>query len=268
MSLIEAVILGIVQGITEFLPISSDGHLALGAQLMGREPDLTFVVFLHGATLLAMLAYFRSDIVRLLAALLPRNRATAAGDRRLVFLIVVGTVVTGVVALALEPVVEPMSADPTWVAIWFLGTAFTLALGEYLSGRVARIPTPERLTVPRTLFIGLMQGFAVLPGLSRSGTTIASGMLSGLSRQDAARFSFLMGIPIITVAALKDFAEILAGSAVLPEFGVALAGFTAAGVSGYLAISALLKMVRNTPLYGFAVYTALLGAILLITTIR
>lgn len=267
MPLFEAVVLGIVQGLTEFLPISSDGHLALGAQLMGREPDLTFVVFLHGATLIAMYAYFRTDVVRLIASLHPRNRERSAGDRRLVMLIAAGTVVTGLVALALEPVVEPMSGSLVWVGVWFLSTAAVLAAGEALGAFTPRTPTSERLSFGRVVFIGVMQGLAVLPGLSRSGTTIASGMISGLTREDAARFSFLLGIPIITLAALKDFADLLTGTAALPPFGVSLAGFVAAAVSGYLAIYVLLRMVRTTRLYGFAAYTALLGAILLAMTI-
>lgn len=268
MSLIEAVVLGVVQGITEFLPISSDGHLALGTQLMGREPDLTFVVFLHAATLIAMYVYFRTDILRLVAALHPRNAARSAGDRQLILLIIAGTLVTGVVALAVEPVVEPMSDSPTWVGIWFLSTAFVLLIGEALSRRAPVTPAAERLGFVRVAFIGLMQGLAVLPGLSRSGSTIAAGMLAGLSRESAARFSFLLGIPIITVAALKDLAELVTGQAALPPFWTSAAGFCAASVSGYLAIYALLRLVRTTRLYGFAAYTAVLGAILLATTIR
>lgn len=263
MSFLEAVILGIVQGITEFLPISSDGHLALGAQLLGREPDLTFVVFLHGATVLAMYAYFRADILRLLASLSPRNRERSGADRALIVLIIAGTAVTGIVALALEPIVEPMSGSPVWVGVWFLSNALVLAGGEALSTRVRATPTPDRLTMPRVALIGLMQGLAVLPGLSRSGSTISSGMVSGLSRENAARFSFLLGIPIITLAAVRDLAGLFRGDAVLPPFLVSLSGFLAAAVAGYLAIFVLLRLVKNTRLYVFAAYTGVLGAILL-----
>jgi len=265
-SILDAVILGIVQGLTEFLPISSDGHLALTYWALGMTPDLTFEVFLHGATLLAMLVYFRADIVRLLSSLAPRNKGRAASDRRLVALIAVGTLVSGVVALTLKPYVEPLSADLRWVGLFFLVTAALLTAAEMLSARVAPVPRTSALTMPRSVGIGLMQGLAVLPGLSRSGSTIAGGMFSGLSREKAARFSFLLGIPIITLASVVDTADVLQGNSSLPPLPVSLAGFAAAGVSGYLAVWGLLKFVRKHRLYGFAIYTAALGAILLLST--
>lgn len=265
MSFIEAVALGIVQGVTEFLPISSDGHLALVTQLLGREPNLSFVIFLHGATLLAMYAYFWSDLVRLASAWLPSHRDDSAAERRTGVLIVLGTLVTGVIALLLEPVVEPMSGSPAWVGVWFLGTALVLSVAEFASRRTVQRAT-ERLTLPGVVLIAVMQGLAVLPGLSRSGSTISGGMLAGLNRQEAARFSFLLGTPIITAATLKDLVDILAGSASLPPVGVAAAGFLAAGFSGYVAVAVLLRLVRTTKLYGFAAYTAVLGGILLAVT--
>lgn len=268
MTVAEAVLLGIAQGLTEFLPISSDGHLALVYHFLGDHPDLTFEVFLHAATLIAMFVYFRTDVARLLRALFKPERDRGVNlDRRLILLIVIGNVATGIVALLLEPVVEPMAARPAWVAIWFLGTSLALFAGEALSSRVASVPAPERLTTRGTLFIGLMQGLAVLPGLSRSGSTIAAGMLSGLSRESAARFSFLLGMPIITAAALKDLVGLVLGHTQLPPLPVSVAGFVAAGVSGYLAVAVLLRLVRTTRLYGFAIYTAVLGCILLATTL-
>lgn len=266
MSFLESVALGIVQGVTEFLPISSDGHLALVTQILGREPNLSFVIFLHGATLLAIYAYFMRDILRLIAAWLPRDWDGSRDERRIGLLIVAGTVVTGVVALALEPVVEPMSGSPVWVGVWFLGTALVLALAEILAPRTAGRPA-ERLSFGRMAFIGLMQGLAVLPGLSRSGTTISGGMMAGLRREEAARFSFLLGTPIITAATLKDLLDIVSGSASLPPAAVSTAGFVAAGVSGYVAVAFLLRLVKTKTLYGFAAYTAVLGVILLSTTL-
>lgn len=265
MSLLEAIVLGIVQGVTEFLPISSDGHLALGTQLMGREPDLSFVVFLHGATLIAMFAYFWRDVVTLATSLLPRNKDRLAAERRMAFLIIAGTFVTGIVALALEPVVEPMSGSPIWVGVWFLSTALVLAAGEALSGKRPATTSADRLSYGQTAFVAFMQGLAVLPGLSRSGSTIASGMLAGLSREHAARFSFLLGMPIITAAAAKDLLDLTQGTSTLPPAMVSASGFIAAAASGYLAIYVLLRLVKTTRLYGFAAYTAVLGAILLVT---
>lgn len=266
MTFIQAVVLGIVQGLTEFLPISSDGHLALTYKLFGMTPDLTYEVFLHAATLIAMFVYFWSDVTRLSSSLLPRNRERA-GDRRLVLLIVIATIISGVVALALEPVVEPMAANMVWVGIWFLVTALVLALGELLAKRRASITETSALPPQRAAFVGLFQGLAVLPGLSRSGSTIAAGMLSGLSREKAARFSFLAGMPIITVAALKDLVDLVGGATSLPPWPVALSGFAAAGIAGYLAIFGLLRFVRGHRLYGFAIYTAVLGVILIVSTL-
>lgn len=264
MGFLQAVVLGVVQGFTEFLPISSDGHLALAYRLFGSTPDLTYEVFLHGATLIAMYAYFRTDVVRLVTSLLPRNRERSAGDRRLVGLIVIATLVSGVVGLAIEPVVEPMAASMFWVGVWFIGTAVLLTLGEALSSRTPRVATTEALSWPRAAFVAVMQGLAVLPGLSRSGSTIAGGMLAGLSRENAARFSFLAGMPLITAVAAKDAIGVIGGTSHLPAWPVAAAGFAASGICGYLAIWGLLRLVKSTRLYGFAVYTAILGAVLII----
>lgn len=266
MTALQAIVLGIVQGATEFLPISSDGHLALTYNFMGMEPNLTFEIWLHVATLIAMFVYFRADVARLLASLLPRNAKRQKADRRIVFLIAVGTIASGVVALALEPFVEPMAADMRWVGFWFLCTAGVLTLGEALSSRRPTVPRTEMLSAPKSLFVGIMQGLAVLPGLSRSGSTIAGGMLSGLSRERAARFSFLLGMPIITLAALLDLKDLIAGATTLPPWPVSIAGFVAAGLSGYFAVYWLLKLVRNHRLYGFAIYTAVLGTILLVSS--
>jgi len=265
LQLLPAAVLGVVQGITEFLPISSDGHLALVYRLFGMRPNLTYEVFLHGATLIAMYAYFWRDIVDLLASMLPKN-AERKAQRRTILLIIVGTLVSGIVAKLIEPVVEPMSASMIWVSVWFLGTSLLLFAAEYLSKRVTDVRT-EDLPYPKVAFVGLMQGLAVLPGLSRSGSTIASGMMAGLSRERAARFSFLLGIPIITLAFGLDAVDVLSGGATLPGLVPSSIGFIAAAVSGYFAIRGLLKFVRSHRLYPFAIYTAALAAILFVMTV-
>lgn len=279
MTSLEALLLGVIQGLTEFLPISSDGHLAIAYRLIGDRPDLTFEVFLHAATLLAMVVYFRRDIASLIASLFSSERGQG-GERKTVLLIVIGTFVSGVLALALSDIVEPMAESMTWVAVWLFVTATLLLAGEWLSKRhTARaatdspaecVPSAESdfsdLSIPRVLFIGLLQGTAVLPGLSRSGSTIAAGLMAGLSRERAARFSFLLGIPIITLAAAKDAVDLVGGSVSLPPFPVSVVGFLAAGISGYLAIAGLLGLVKRHSLLIFAVYTAAVGGILLLIT--
>lgn len=266
MGAFQAVILGLTQGITEFLPISSDGHLALVYKALGQTPNLAFEILLHAATLIAMIAYFRSDIARLLSSLGPSAQGRRS-DRRLLGMILAATVVSGVIALLLSPVVEPMAASMRWLGLWFLVTAAALASAEALAGRVVRVNDPATLLWWKTVFIGLMQGSAVLPGVSRSGTTIAAGMLSGLDRTRAARFSFLLGIPIIALAAAKDALDVASGSATLPAFAISAAGFVAAGLSGYLAIWGLLGFVKRHTLWWFAAYTAILGTAILVWTL-
>jgi undecaprenyl-diphosphatase len=263
-TVLQAAILGVVQGLTEFLPISSDGHLAVTYRLMGSSPNLSFEVFLHAATLIAMLTYFWSDIVRLLSSLLPKNRERS-GDRKLVLLIAVATVVSAVVALALSDVVQPLSESMVAVALGFLGTTLLLVVAEVVDKRTRRLAGPEDLGLVKLGAIGLLQGLAVLPGLSRSGSTISGGMLFGLSREDAARFAFLLGIPIIALASAKDTVDILGGASHLPGTPVALVvGFAAAGLCGYGAIWGLLRFVKTHSLYWFAAYTGVLGTVMLL----
>jgi undecaprenyl-diphosphatase len=263
---LQGMALGLVQGVTEFLPISSDGHLALAYRVMGQKPNLAFEILLHAATLLAMIVYFRSDIARLLSSLSPSGRERRE-DRRLVALILAATVVSGGVALALAPFVEPISASMGWVGAFFLVTAGVLVLAEALAARVPAVGDASGLSWSKVVFIGLLQGSAALPAVSRSGTTIAGGMLSGLDRERAARFSFLLGIPIIALAAAKDALDIASGSVLLPSATALVLGFVTAAVSGYLAIWGLLGFVKNHRLWPFAAYTALLGTAILVWTL-
>jgi undecaprenyl-diphosphatase len=259
-SVIQAVVLGIVQGLTEFLPVSSDGHLALVYKAFGAKPVLSYEVLLHGATLVAMIVYFRTDILELLSALMPSNKDRTA-DRRLVLLIAVGTAVSAVVALGLSGVVEPLSASLTWVGIFFLATSALLAIAELAYGRVGKTADPSQLGYAKTGFIALLQGLAVLPGLSRSGSTISGGVMSGLERDEAARFSFLLGIPIITLAFGKDLLDLWQRGFRLPDPAASFIGFVAAGVAGYLAIWWLLPFLKRHRLWGFGGYTGILGTV-------
>lgn len=262
MSLIQAVVLGVVQGLTEFLPVSSDGHLALVYHVFGTKPDLTYEVLLHGATLLALLVFFWRDIVELLGSLLPAHKDQKA-DRRIVLLIAIGTVVSAVIALGLSGVVEPLSESLVWVGIFFLTTSALMALAELLYRRVRKVGDPSKLDLPRTGFIGVLQGLAVLPGLSRSGSTISAGVMSGLERDEAARFSFLLGIPIIGLAFAKDVLDLIKGGFNLPSPFASLVGFVVAGITGYLAIWWLLPFLKRHRLWWFVGYTAILGSVVL-----
>ncbi len=264
MTIYEAIVLGIVQGLTEFLPISSDGHLAITYKLLGVSPNLSYLVFLHAATLLAMFWYFRHDIIELSASLLPKN-ADRKGDRRLVLYLVIGTAVSAVIALALGPHLEAFSENMVIVALGFYVTTILLVVAEALTHGEAKVASPDRLKPLSVAVIAVFQGIAAMPGVSRSGSTIAGSMLFGLKREQAARFSFLLGIPIITLAALKDGFDVIRGTSHLPGSVPVLAfGFIASGLFGYFAIWGLLRFVKNHPLYWFAVYTGVLGTAILV----
>jgi undecaprenyl-diphosphatase len=260
-SILQALVLGVVQGLTEFLPVSSDGHLAVTYRLFGGHPDLTFEVFLHLATLIAMVVYFRRDILELLRSLASAGKGTP--QRRIVWLIVLATGVTGVLALAMKSLVE--SANTSLIAIGggFLVTAAALAAAEFIAPRVVRLQQ-EDLGPLRTVAIAVAQALATLPGVSRSGMTIASGMLSGLDRESAARFAFLLGIPIIAVANIVEGKDVVTGVASLPGLVPSALGFMAAGVAGYMAIAGLLAMLRRRTLWVFSVYTAVMGVAVIV----
>lgn len=261
MGVVQALVLGIVQGLTEFLPVSSDGHLALAYRLFGSAPDLTFEVFLHLATVLAMIVVFRADIVTLARSFGPKGKGTA--ERRLAWLIVIATGVTGVLALAMKSVVEKANMSLLWIGLGFLVTAAALVVAEF-AGRRAERRAPEDLGWPRAAGVAVAQALATLPGISRSGMTISSGMLAGLDRPAAARFSFLLGMPIILAANIFEAKDVLTGAAPMPSPLVSAIGFLAAGISGYLAIRALLKFVQTRPLHVFAVYTSVMGILTIV----
>lgn len=274
MDALQAFVLGITQGITEFLPISSDGHLILVPALFGwARFGLGFDVVLHAATLLATIAYFRADVARLTRALVTRGEALAR-DRRLAWVIIAATVPSVIVALGFEPLVEgvetyTMRTQLIIVGIFLLLTAALLASAELLGRRArARVDAAEDVPMRSALVIGFAQGFAVAPGLSRSGTTIAAGVALGLKREEAARFSFLLSIPIVAAAtAKKVLIDVVVKGGVLPPALPLAVGLATTAIVGYAAIAFLLPYVRKHSLAIFAVYTALVGTAILVTKV-
>lgn len=261
MTVLQAIVLGAVQGATEFLPVSSDGHLAVTYGLFGSTPDLAFLVFLHVATLIALVIHFWRDVLGLALAFGPKGKGT--DERRLAWLVVLATAISGVLALALKRLVIAANESLIAIGIGFLVTSTIMALGEYLSRRIESRDADD-LGWGRTALIAVAQALAALPGISRSGSTIATGMLSGLSREKAARFSFIIGIPIIAAAALWEGKDVVSGAVTLPAALPSAAGFVTAGVVGYLAIKGLLAIVRSQPLYIFSVYTAVMGVAVIV----
>lgn len=263
LSPLEAVVLGAVQGVTEWLPISSDGHLVLAQHLLGVEDPVAFDALLHVATLLAVLVVFRRDVVAMAAAVFtpaawsdplhPRNP-----DARLALAVVVGTVPIVIVGFLLRETVEASYGSLRIAAIGFLLNAVILATTAFARPRAGVMPP----TWWRALAVGAAQVLALMPGLSRSGSTMASAMHTGLGRPDAARFSFLLAIPALAGAGVLQSPK-LAG---LGEDGwlPAVLGFATAFGVGYAAIRGLLAFVRRRSFLPFAGYCAAIGAAILL----
>ncbi|MDP2181935.1 MAG: undecaprenyl-diphosphatase UppP [Actinomycetota bacterium] len=260
MEVLQATILGVVQGLAEFLPISSSGHLKLIHEGLGwSDFGLAYDTFLHVATLLAVAVYFRSDLVRMARSAFS-SEPTRADDRRLAWLVVAATVPTGVIGLVGNGWFE--DASLLWIGVAFLLTSVVLIAADRLSRSVA--PPAERLGWGRGLLVGVAQGLAIMPGLSRSGATMSAGMALGLDREQAARFSFLLSVPIILLAAVKQGIDVLGDAQTLPSLPAVLAGFIAAALTGYVAIALLMRLLRNHTFLPFAVYTALLGSAVIV----
>ena len=242
----QYIVLGAVQGITEWLPISSDGHLVLFHRWLGVPNNLAFDVFLHLGSLLVILIYFRHDIMRLALAL---GRRSEVEDRRLIVRLIIATIVTVAVALVLNPYVEQWQTI-TMSAIFFIVSGIFVAL-PYMVRRRQRA-----LNAPRAAWLGLWQGLAVLPGLSRSGSMLGWGLVLGLKKDEAFRFTFLAGIPAIAGAAILELPY-------LQIKAVYWAGFITTIVVGYLSLMLLELVLKRDKLWIFSLYTIILGLSLL-----
>jgi undecaprenyl-diphosphatase len=252
-SLIQALILGIVQGLTEFLPVSSDGHLVLVPFIVGwPEPSLTFIVSTHIGTLAALLWVFRARVIEIIRAVI--GGPGREPDRRLAGLIVIGTVPGAVLGGIFASRVETTFERPV-IAILLLGvTGWALLAAESSYEERKEEPRPEGALTPMDAgLIGLAQATAILPGISRSGTTIATGMLRGISRETAARFSFLLAIPITIGAVIVKIPDMIDEGASGAGGAMALGVLTSA-VTGVLAIQAMLALVKRRGLRPFGVY--------------
>jgi len=268
MTLIEAIILGIIQGATEFLPISSSGHLAILPELFSMTaPDLTMAGLVHAGTLLAVLIYFREDIGAILKAFwrgIRGRQPWAEPESRLGWLILLGSIPVGIVGILFSDFFDEVFGTPAVAAGFLLVTAVLLILGErLLSGE----KSTGQLTWVDALVVGLFQMLALFPGISRSGSTIVGGLLRGLDRPEAARFGFLIGIPAIGGAGLLSILDLFAVDGFVYGWSVYLAAFFAAGISGYICIHALLTWVKNHGLTVFAVYCAIFGVVALVLTL-
>jgi len=243
-----AALWGLVQGLTEFLPVSSSGHLVLVPALLGTEPpDLGTSAILHLGTLAAVLIYFRHDLLRL------THFRTDPTARHIVWLLAIGTIPAAIAGILLEDLFDEFNSQPRLVALALMVTGAMLVASGAI---VRRQGTVERASRRDAVWIGLAQAGALIPGISRSGTTITAGMGRGVSATQAARFSFLLAIPVIAGAGLFKMIDALDSNALTGELWV---GVAVAAVSGYLAIDILLRILRRAGMAGFGVYCLLFG---------
>lgn len=263
MSILQSIILGIVQGLTEFLPISSSGHLVLLPHLLNwqipKQDAFIFDVLVQVATLAAVFAYFWRDLVAIARAFvkgLLQRQPFADPFSRLGWYLILASIPAGLAGLLFKDLVEQAFASPAATSAFLLLTAALLILAERLGKRQLGQAEVKWLDA---LWIGTFQILALFPGVSRSGATITGGMLRNLDRPTAARFSFLMSIPVMLAAGLLaglDLLDTPGWSQHLPIFSI---GFLAAAITGYLAIHWLLRFLTRYPLYGFAAYCSLVG---------
>lgn len=263
MSSLEAIILGLIQGLTEFLPVSSSGHLAIGKALFGIETaDLSFEVAVHAATVLATIVVFWKDILSLFKGLFKWQMNS---ETRYILLIFLSMIPVFIVGMFFKDSVESLFGSGLLVVgSALLVTALLLFLSETLTAR--RSGEGQKVSWKSALWMGLAQAVAVIPGLSRSGSTIAAGLLSGVSKQEVTRFSFLMVlIPILGEA----FLDVVGGDFAASSVGVLqlVLGFIAAFVSGLFACRFMIAMVRKARLKWFALYCVLVGAACIVSTL-
>lgn len=275
MNLIQSILMGIVQGLSEFLPISSSAHLVFTSNFYKVVKDIPITdqsteevfldIMLHLGTLIAVLIFFRKDIIEICKALFGaiKNRDFSQHNAKLGLYIIVGTIVTIILALPLEKVANHLVFHPAIVGGLLIITGGTLFLSEYL----AKKSTSQNSTInfKQSILIGIAQGIAVLPGFSRSGWTIATGLFSGLTRETAARYSFLLSIPIILGASMVyPLIKIDVAQAINYNWTAIVIGTIVSGIVGYFCIKYFMKFISKFSLNIFGWYCILMGVITII----
>ncbi len=259
MGILDAVILGVVQGLTEFIPVSSSGHLVLLHDALGVSGnDLAFDVALHFGTLIALLFFFRRDVKEYGRSLLYKNEKT-----RLARLLIAATIPAALVGFLFEETIENVFRSNTLVAVNLIFFGLLMLAAEYYYTRRERHTAFDKTTTKQGMGIGIAQVLALMPGVSRSGSTITAGIFLGLERVAATRFSFLLGIPIIAGATAATLLDPEVTAQIQQESVVFLVGITSALVSGVFAIRFMLKFLAGNGLEVFAFYRIGLGLVVL-----
>lgn len=268
MELLESFLLGILQGITEFLPVSSSGHLVLAQELLNRnlEQGITFEIVVHFGSLFSILIYFRQRIAEILSnffkfiskpALYKSEWATNY-DARISFYILLSMIPAGVIGFTLRSNLEEAFQSPILVSAMLLVTGAILFTNKFV------LPKEGKVTPKNAFIMGIAQAAAMIPGISRSGTTITMGVLLGMKREDVADFSFLMLIPVLAGATLVELLDVLSGTGEDIVVSSLVVAFFASLVSGYYALKFLLKLFKQKGLHYFAYYCWTVGLLGLI----
>lgn len=266
MTIFEALVLGVLQGITEFLPISSSGHLVLGESLLGLEVEVlkSFDVVVHLGTFAAIIIYFWKDVVGLFKGLfsyvgLAKKSPGITEYRNLIGYILIGTVPALLVGVFLEDTIDFLFRSTFYVGLWMIVVAEVFILAEWAS---KKFKNAEDMNWKKAIVVGIAQSVALIPGVSRSGSTIAAGLFQGVSREKAARFSFLLALPVIFGAGLLTILkELRSGAGLDVEFLPLVIGFTASAVAGFASVYFLMKFLKKHSLNVFAYYLFAVGLI-------
>lgn len=266
---LQAIFLGIIQGLTEFLPVSSSGHLLLAQYFLGLDPGrfgLSFDVALHLGTLLAVISFFWRDLVRMALAVLhlPGAGANPGPDRRLGYLVIASAVPAAMLGLFFEDFFSRTVRSP-WVVAFNLVVVGVLFIIAEAVGRKSE--PASKLSFTGAIAIGFAQAAALVPGVSRSGATITLSLFFGLRREEAARFSFLMSVPIIGGAGMLELGKVVSAGMDAQEIALFAVGFVASALVGYLAIKFFLSFVAHFSLRPFAYYRFALAAVVAVALI-
>lgn len=269
MNFIQAILMGIVQGLSEFLPVSSSAHLVFtsnfykvfkGIEIVQESnQEVFFDIMLHFGTLVAVLIFFRKEIMQILLALLKSIKTMDFSDinSKMGLYIILGTVVTVVVAYPMEKIAEKLVYSPSIVGLLLIITGFILFYSEK---RSKELKVKEKITLKKSIFIAIAQGLAALPGLSRSGLTIATGLFNGIDRFNAAKYSFLLSIPIILGASMVyPLIKIDLAEAVTYNWNAIIVGTVVSGLVGYFCVKYFLEFVSKFSLAIFGYYCLIVG---------
>ena len=271
LTLLQSILLGIIQGFTEFLPISSSGHLVIVPYIFGwhipAQQGFVFDVLVQLGTLLAVIVYFRKDLYRIILAVingLLRKQPFSEPSARMGWLLILATIPAIIAGVLFRDPVERAFGSPVAAALFLLVTAAFLVIAERFGKRNRLL---ESVTWLDALIIGLFQAVSLLPGISRSGSTITGGMLRNLDRTSAARFSFLMSVPVMLGAGTLAVYDLIQSPSFSAQIPTLVAGFITAFIVGYLAIRWLLAFLVKRPLYLFAIYCVAVSVVVLLISI-